>query len=232
MDLADHRRLRAGALALGLAAVLLTAFPLVRPFFDLDPREPESSLRLAIPAITSPPWVVSHLIAMLAFVLLVFGLLALYARLARAPAESRALRALVWSLTGIALIMPMLGVETHVLPILGGLHASGVTGLAPAIGAIYFGPAMVIFVLGLLALAVGAIAFARIIWRTEALPRWAGVAFAAGLALWFPPFPRGIRVVDGFLIGLGGVGLAWRLWRDATPPATRRRAAGSGSGSG
>jgi hypothetical protein len=231
MDLTNHRRLRAGALALGLAAVLLTAFPLVRPFFDLDPREPERSLRLAIPVITSLPWVAAHLMAMLAFVLLVFGLLALYARLARTPAESRALRALVWSLAGVALIMPMLGVETHVLPILGGLHASGATGLAPAIGALYLGPAMLVFVLGLLALAVGVIAFARIVWRTQALPRWAGVVFAAGLALWFPPFPRGVRVVDGFLIGLGGVWLAWELWRDATPPATPRRAAGSGSGS-
>jgi hypothetical protein len=84
---------------------------------------------------------------------------------------------------------------------------------------------MIVFGLGLFGLAVGAIGFARIIWRTDALPRWAGVAFAAGLALWFPPFPRGIRVVDRFLIGIGGAWLGWTLWRDATPPATPRRAA-------
>jgi uncharacterized membrane protein len=113
-------RLRAGALALGIASLLLAVFPLVRPFFPLDPRAPERTLRLASPAITSLPWVASHLIAMLAFVLLVLGMLALYGRFVRTPWEPRALRALVWSLAGIALIMPMLGVETHVLPILGG----------------------------------------------------------------------------------------------------------------
>ena len=215
MEAIDHRRVRSGALALGLAAVLLAIFPLVRPFFPLDPRMPEQTLRRASPAITSTPWVASHLIAMVAFVLLFFGLLTLYVRLAATPRESRALRALVWSLTGIALIMPMLGVETHILPIIGGLYTAGATDIAPAIGAIYRGSAMLVFFSGLLALAVGAIGFARVIWRSEILPRWAGVAFAAGLALWFPPFPRSIRIVDGLLIGVGGAWLAWRLWRDA-----------------
>ena len=177
------------------------------------------------PRLRALPWVASHLIAMLAFVLLVLGMLALYGRFVPTPWEPRALRALVWSLAGIALIMPMLGVETHVLPILGKLYAAGAVDVAPTIEAIYIGPAMIVFGLGLLGLAVGAIGFARIIWRSGMLPRWAGVAFAAGLALWFPPFPRGIRVVDGFLIGIGGAWLAWQLWRDPTPPAMRCRAA-------
>ena len=213
-------RVRLGAVALGLAAVLLALFPLVRPFFPLDPRMPERTLKLASPAVTSAPWVVSHLIAMLAFVLLFFGLLALYVRRADTAREARALRALVWSLAGIALIMPMLGVETHILPIIGSLYVAGAADVAPAIGLIYRGSAMIVFLLGLVALAVGAIGFARVIWRTGALPRWAGVVFAAGLALWFPPFPRGIRIVDDLLIGLGGAVLAWRMWQDATrPPA-------------
>jgi len=40
-----------------------------------------------------------------------------------------------------------------------------------------------------------------------------GVIFAIGLALRFPPFPRMIRVIDGLLIGIGGIWLAWSLWR-------------------
>lgn len=208
-------RIRIGALALGLSALLLTAFPLVRPFFPLDPRSPSETLAVASPLITSAPWVVAHLLAMLAFVLLSFGMLTLYAQLRTAAVEPRALRALAWSLAGIALIMPMLGFETHVLPILGRLYLAGTTGIAPVVGLVYLGPAIVVFLLGLLFLAIGAVYLAVVIWQDGRLPRWAGVLFAIGLALWFPPFPRALRIIDGFFIGLGGLWLATDLWRAA-----------------
>jgi len=201
-----HARL--GSCALGLATLLLAVFPLIRPFFPLDPRAPADTLTLASPVITSIPWVLSHSLCTLAFVLLLYGVLTLYTYLAHHTTEPRAFRAMVLSLAGIALILPMLGVETYILPILGKLYLAGHTDIAPAIGMIYLGPAVVVFLLGLLLLAVGALTFAVAIWRSAALPRWAGVLFAIGLALWFPPFPRVIRVMDGFVIGLGGVWLA------------------------
>jgi hypothetical protein len=68
-------------------------------------------------------------------------------------------------------------------------------------------------VLGLLGLALGAIDLARGIWRRRALPRWAGVLLAVGLSLWLPLLPRPARILDGLLIGLGGVWLAWGIWR-------------------
>jgi hypothetical protein len=214
-------RVRFGALALGLSALLLTAFPLMRPFFPLDPGSPDRTLTVASPAITSAPWVVAHLIAMLAFVLLLYGLLILYARLPNGNIEPRALRAMVLSLAGIMLIMPMLGVETHILPIIGTLYLEGKTDIAPAVRLIYHGPALVVFLLGLLLLAVGVIYLAVAIWHSAVLPRWAGVIFALGLALWFPPFPRMIRMVDGLLIGIGGVWLAWSLWQETPRVAPR-----------
>jgi hypothetical protein len=214
-------RARLGTLALGLAALLFAAFPLVRPFFPLDPAAPDQTLSVASPAIASVPWVVSHLTLMLAFVLLLYGMLTLYAYLGDGQGEPRALRAMVLSLAGIALIMPMLGVETHILPIIGTLYLEGKAGIAPAVGLIYHGPALAVFLLGLLLLAIGAILFAVAIWHSVVLPRWAGVLFAIGLALWFPPFPRMIRMVDGLVIGMGGVWLAWSLWQ-TTPGAAPR----------
>lgn len=200
-----------GSLALGLATLLLTGFPLLRPFFPLDPRAPAETLAAASPVVTSTPWVVSHLLCTLAFVLLLYGVCILYTCLATTPAEPRAFRALVLSLAGIGLILPMLGVETFILPILGKLSLAGQSGIAPAIAMIYRGPALGVFLLGLLLLAVGAIMFAVAIWQSAVLPRWAGVLFAVGLALWFPPFPRVIRILDGFVIGLGGIWLAGSL---------------------
>lgn len=214
-------RIRLGALALGVSALLFTAFPLVRPYFRLDPRSPDETLAAASPMITSAPWVVSHSIAVLAFVLLIYGLLALYARLEADHRGPGAIVGLVLSLAGIALIMPMLGVEIYILPIIGRLYLEGTTGLAPAVALIYLGPATVMFLFALLLLAAGSICFARAIWRSGVLPRGAGVLLAIGLALWFPPFPPPIRIIDGFLIGVGGVWLAWGMWHrpDAVPDA-------------
>jgi len=47
------------------------------------------------------------------------------------------------------------------------------------------------------------------------LPGRASVVFALGLALWLPLLPRVVRVVDGFMIGIGGLWLAAGLWRSA-----------------
>jgi hypothetical protein len=91
---------------------------------------------------------VAHFLAMVAFVLLPFGMLALYAYLRNGVMETRALRALAWSLAGIVLIMPMRGFETHVLPILGRLYLAGTSGIAPVVGLIYLGPAIAVFPTG------------------------------------------------------------------------------------
>jgi hypothetical protein len=140
-------------------------------------------------------------------------MLTLYARLPNGNVEPRALRAMVLSLAGITLIMPMLGMETHILPIIGMLYLEGKTDIAPAVRLIYHGPALAVFRLALSLLAIGVIYLAVAIWHSDVLPRWAGAIFAIGPALWFPLFPRMIRMVDGPLIGIGGVWLAWSLWQ-------------------
>jgi len=216
MDHVDPLRARLGALALGLSALLLAIFPLLRPFFPLDVFDGEATLRAASTALASAPWLVAHLLAMLAFVLLGCGLLALYATLATAGREGPALHALVLCLLGIGLILPAFGVETYVLPLIARAYLAGATGVAPLIEPIYRGPMTAVMLVGLALLAAGAAGFARGIWRSARLPRWAGVALALGLGLWCPILPREVRVVDGLLIGVGGLWLAARLWY---PPA-------------
>jgi len=76
------------------------------------------------------------------------------------------------------------------------------------VGLIYLGGATLVMVLGLLILAVGAIMLATAIARSRLLPTWAGITFAVGLALWCPLLPPAVRIVDGLLIGVGGIGLA------------------------
>jgi hypothetical protein len=205
--------IRLGAIALGLATFLLALFPLVRPFFPLDVFEPERGIASASRAFVSTAWIGSHYLAMLGFVLLQLGLLGLYDFHAGLGSERLALSGLVWSLPGVALILPAFGVEAYTMPIVGRLHLAGATGLAPIIALTYRGPMTVVLLLGQLGLAIGAFTFAAAIRRNDRLPTWAGFVLAVGLAFWLPMLPRPVRVIDGFLIGLGGLPLAWRMWR-------------------
>lgn len=120
---------------------------------------------------------------------------------------------------GIALILPTLGVELYALPAIGRLHLDGHVVVADLVGLIYRGAAVLIMLLGLLLLAIGAGLLALAIRRTAALPAWAGVVYAVGLACWCPLLPPPVRIVDGLLIGIGGLGLAWALRGPAPHPA-------------
>src|SRR5262245_38245531 len=60
-------------------------------------------------------------------------------------------------------------------------------------------------------------------WRSGVLPGWGGVVLAAGLVLWLPLLPRPVRIVDGLMIGVGGIWMAWGIWRAAAQVRLRER---------
>ena len=158
--------------------------------------------------------------AMLAFVALPLGILALGDRVAVAGEEAAARRAAGWSLGGVGLVRPAFGVESFALPLIGRAYLDGRADVEALVAPIYRGPMTLVLLVGLALLAVGAFGLAGAIRRTGVLPGWAAVVFALGLALWCPIFPRAVRVLDGLLIGIGGAGLAREMWRDR--PGRRR----------
>jgi hypothetical protein len=167
-------------------------------------------------ALASSSWIAAHLALLVAFALLPLGLLAVAAAHAGDRAEARAWRAVAFAIVGIGLVMPAVGVETFAIPVIGRLHLEGGSGgVTAALVRIYRGPMTLVMLAGLVLLAVGAIALARGVWRGGRVGRWGGVALAAGLTLWVPLLPRPVRIVDGLLIGLGGVWLARDIWRCA-----------------
>ncbi|HSB41287.1 MAG TPA: hypothetical protein VLK28_05620 [Methylomirabilota bacterium] len=169
-------------------------------------------------AVTSARWLIAHYLALIGFVLLLCALPALHARLAAAGVETRSRRATLLSGVGVALILPTLGVELYALPAIGRQYLEGTGAVAALIGLIYRGAALLVMLLGLLLLAIGAIWLARAITRSGALPGWAAVTYAVGLAFWCPLLPPPVRIVDGLLIGVGGLGLAWALRRSSPRP--------------
>ena len=197
-----------GPITLGISSLLLLAFPLMRPFTDRTGTPAEVATTFA-----SVSWLVAHVLAGLGFVLLPVGLFALVAFLRGTCAERFASLGLIVSWIGIGLILPTaFGTEPFALRAIGqaAVHQKN-TGLLDLAMAIRVGPQARVFFPGLIALAIGAALIAVAVWHSGTLPKWSGVVLALGLALFFPLFARPIRIVDGLLIGAGGVWIAFSM---------------------
>ena len=202
-------RIRLGAVSLAIAGVLFVLYPAIRPFSD------ETSLQGA-QAFASASWTAAHMLAMVAFTLLVLGLLGLYLALHESSAERAALWALAMSMLGVGFTLPYYGGEAY------GLHGIGQeavrehnVALVSLAGVVRSGPGAVMFGVGLLLLAAGAIVAAAAIWRSGVLAKWSGVPFALGFALYIPQFfaTQPLRVAHGILVAIGCLWIAASMWR-------------------
>jgi hypothetical protein len=211
-------RVRLGATALAVAGVLFVLYPAIRPYSD------ETSLEGAA-AFASSAWIVAHVLAMLGFVLVALGLLALYRTLRDTPAEGLAFLALIATWIGAGLTLPYYGAEAF------GLHAIGQEAIRQQSATIMslandirYGPGIVMFGAGLVLLGLGAILAAVAVWRSGELPRWSGILFGLAFALYIPQFfgSPAIRVIHGLLLAAACVWLAFVIWRSQEPRTIRQ----------
>lgn len=204
-------RVRLGAIALGVAGLLFVLYPAVRPWKD------ESTAEGAQAAMSSAAWVAAHLFAIIGFILVPLGLLAVWAVLARSAVERLAFGAVVITWIGVGLTLPYYGAEDFALNAIASKAKQGQNlDLLDLVDAIRYHPVGgTMFILGLLALGAGAVLAATCVWRSGTLPRYSGVPMAVGFALFIPQFfaPGGIRIAHGVLLGAGLVWLALVLWR-------------------
>ncbi len=198
-----------GAFALAAAGVLFVLYPAIRPFSS------ETGLEGAS-AFASTAWVVAHSLAMVGFVLLGLGLLAVTLRLRGSRGERGGLVALVLGWTGIGLTLPYYGAEVF------GLHAVGQAvlqrndpTLMTVVDHIRWEQGVWFILAGLLALGVATVVLAVATWRSERLPRWSTVPLAVAFALYIPQYTTAqpVRVAHGLLVAAACVVLAWSLAR-------------------
>jgi len=214
-----QRFVRLGAIALALSGVMFFLYPAVRPWHD------ESTVAGAVSSMSSDAWVVAHLLAMLALILMPLGMLALSGLLARSRGGGLALVATVIMWLGAGLTLPYYGAEDFALHAIAHQVSSGATlDLLGLVEAIRFGAvAATTFAVGLILLGVGGVLAAMSIWRTAILPRFSGVPLAIGLVLLIPQFylPGWARIAHGVLVAIGLVWLAVALWT-SRPDGTRQ----------
>jgi hypothetical protein len=200
-------RNRMGAVALATAGVLFVLYPAIRPWHD------EATVSGATTSMSSPAWVAAHFFAILGFILVPLGLLAIRDALAGTRSASLALTAAIVTWVGAGLTLPYYGAEDF------GLHAIAsrhVGNLIDVINAVRYQPlAITIFGTGLVLLGIGAVLAAVAVWRASALPRYSGIVFAVGFALFLPQFytSPAVRIAHGVLTGAGLAVLAASLWR-------------------
>jgi hypothetical protein len=204
-------RNRPGALALAAAGLLFVLYPAFRPWHD------ENTVSGATASLASTAWVAAHFFAMIGFILLPLGLLAVRGALAASRSARLALVAAVVTWIGAGLTLPYYGAEDFGLHAIAEHHAGH---LLDVVAAVRYQPlAITIFGTGLLAIAVGAVLAAVAVWRSGVLPRYAGVLFAAGFVLFLPQFflPAPARIAHGILTGAGLLILSATLWRAPVP---------------
>lgn len=203
---ATARGIRPGAVALAGAGALFALFPLLRPWSDKV--DGPGGL---IEAAASPMWVVAHLCGAGAFLLVCLGALAVRDA-HRGTAGERTARAAVVALwLGSGLTLLFFGAETFALHALAQAEAP-----VALLDAVREGPAaLIVFALGLLLVAVGAVLLAVAVWRGGIMGRASAVLVAALLALYLPQFflPPAGRIIHGVLTAAGALWLAAALWR-------------------
>lgn len=208
-------RTRSGALSLALAGVLFILYPATRPWHD------ESTTDGALAAMSSGWWVASHLFAMIGFVLVGLGLLAVWHAVSGTRSERLGFAAVIAGWVGAGLTLPYYGAETFGLHGIASRAAEGQPlDLVELSDAVRSGPvATTTFALGLLGLAAAATLAAIAIWRSGVLPRYSGLLFAAGFVLFLPQFftPPAVRIGHGVLLAAGTVWVAVALARTSAP---------------
>ena len=207
-------RIRAGAIALAAAGLLFAAYPALRPWHN------ENTITGAATSMNSTAWVAAHFFAILGFILVPLGLLAVRTALAATRAEPVAATAVVLAWIGSGLTLPYYGAEDFGLHAIAGPHGHPAD-LLNLIHDVRYQPlAATIFAAGLLFLAAAAIMTAIAVWRSHILPRSSALIFATGLALFLPQFfsPAPIRIAHGILLAAGLIILAAALWTSADRP--------------
>jgi hypothetical protein len=214
-DVSHSTRLKFGALALSLSALLFLSFQLFHPISSLDLSAPDAATR----TFASSTFVLTDSLLIIAFSLLPLGLLTVYAILAGSRGERWGMVALVLMLLALGPFQAFSGVGAFAFSAASQVYQQGKTDALAVLATLINGPSVPFGMVGVALLVLGALALAVAIWRSGTLPRWAGALFALGFVLFLPAVAspasvqKALRVIDSLASGIGGLWLAWAVWR-------------------
>lgn len=207
-------RIRLGALALGISSVLILCAQLMHASLRNSENNPTEFAK----ALASSEYFYSQLIFLLAFPILSTAVISIYKLLSYSRDHRPAFWAMVFSVIGIGLSMPTLGINAVILPLVGRIYLEGNPGVLMIYVALQEYPWSLILQGGSYLLLIGIAIFSWVIWRNPSFPKWAASLFLTGWILFVisapPPSKLGL-ISAGVLIVLGGIELARSIWNQA-----------------
>ena len=151
-----------------------------------------------------------NMLGIVALVLWLVGIQALYSFLAAMSVGRWALVASIFSFAGIGLFLPLAGILAFAAPVAGRAYLNGdknaISLIADSIS--LSNPSALLFGgLSVLLFIVGSIIFGIVIWKCQALPGWVGIIYAAAGTLSFlsaPLYSFTVALFGGLLLLIGG----------------------------
>jgi len=150
------------------------------------------------------------MLGIVALVLWLVGIQALYSLLSGMSVGRWALVALILSFVGIGLFLPLAGILAFAAPVAGRAYMNGdqnaISLIADSIA--LSNPSALLFGgLSVLLFIVGSMIFGIVIWRCQVLPRWAGIIYAVAGTLSFlsaPLYNFTVALLGGLILLVGG----------------------------
>lgn len=201
---AAEKRINFGSFSLMIAGILFFLYPVIRPFSSEETMEGAS-------AFASAGWLTAHIMAFLAFVLLMPGLLGIVNGLKKSKNSRRLWSGLYLGLLGIGFTLPYYGMETFALNAIGkaALRENQLE-LVHLANEMRWGAGLYLIMGGLLLLAVGTILIASVIWKSGTFSKWSGILLALAFLLYLPQYmgTQPFRIAHGMLAAAACIWLA------------------------
>lgn len=177
---------------------------------SLDPSlEPDRFAQAAVAAPAAAAW----LAIFIGMVVELIGFWALYAYLAADALERPAFWGMIFSLIGVALILPLMGFMGLAAPVAGNLYLQGQQAVMEvAVAMVAAGPALVVAGVSGLTYIAGSILFAVALWRQGNVPKWLVIAYAlqAPLLSFAALFSFAAELLGAVLLVASSGWIAWQ----------------------
>jgi hypothetical protein len=207
-------RIRLGAIALAISSVLVLAKGLIQPVLSDVTLRPNAFAQ----ELSSTSYLVAQSLVLLAFPLFSTAAISIYKLLSYTHDHRPAFWAMVFSVIGVGLSMPSLGVSAIVLPLIGRLYLAGELDTFNIYSAMEAMPWSLILNLGSYIFVLGIAIFCWVILRNKNFPKLPAILFLAGWVafLAFADNASKLKMIfTGSLILIGGIGLAISVWTQA-----------------
>jgi hypothetical protein len=210
---------------IGIGLLGLPLYGALTFWSSIDPQpDPNTHLEAWSRYVTTNHYVLGHLLgSILGLVFAIFGVFALGAYLARSRAVRLGLVAMVITVLGSALFLPLQGVSTFSAPEEGQAVLAGLEEfeeLPPIFANTVFALTGLLVIVLLL---VGNILVGVAVWRSGTLPRWAGALWAAAHVLMYlslvyaatigPASTPPTVLVGAVVVVISGAWMAWSVLR-------------------